>query len=233
LGVLIHEKSKQPGLLINRTLVSFRFVEGVLHVAHKLRHRMAKEGKKTLLITSVAENEGKTTLSANLALAMAKHGSKVALVDLDLRRPAIHKFFSETKPYLNLVQVMSEGVIPYQEDNLYIFSLPQGMGDVGKFLHDAALGKFLRDLSESMDFVILDSAPYSAVADSGMLLKYADGCILCVRQDWVPGDVLQAVARELDEGAAEYMGYVLNDYLDDGSLRNSHKKYEQYKYNRK
>ena len=233
LGVLIHEKSKQPGLLINRTLVSFRFVEGVLHVAHKLRHRMVREGKKTLLITSVAENEGKTTLSANVAMAMAKHGSKVALVDLDLRRPALHKFFSETKPCLNLIQVMSEGVVPYQEDNLYIFSLPQGMTDAGKFLHDAALEKFLRSLSESMDFVILDSAPYSAVADSGMLLKHADGCILCIRQDWVPGDVLKAVAQELDEGSAEYMGYVLNDYLDDGSLRNSHKKYEQYKYDRK
>ena len=194
---------------------------------------MVKEGKKTLLITSVAENEGKTTLSANLALAMARHGAKVALVDLDLRRPAMHKFFSETKPCLNLTQVLSEGVVPYQEDNLYIFALPKGMSDAGKFLHNATLERFLRSLSENMDFVILDSAPFNAVADSGMLLKYADGCVLCVRQDWVPSDVLQAVAQELDEGAAEYMGYVLNDYLDDGSLKNSHKKYEQYKYDHK
>ena len=231
LGVLIREKSKQKGILISRSVVSFRFSEGVLHVAHKLRHRMFREGKKTLLITSVAENEGKTTLSANLALAMARHGNKVALVDLDLRRPALHKSFAEHKPCMNLTQVISEGVIPEREDNLYIFTLPQGMQDAGKFLHGAALEKFLRDLAERMDFVILDSAPYSAVADSGMLLKHADGCVLCVRQDWVPGDVLKAVAQELDEGAAEYMGYVLNDYLDDGSLRNSHKQYKQYQHN--
>ena len=233
LGVLIHEKSKQPGLSINRTSVSFRFVEGMLHVAHKLRHRMAKEGKKTLLITSVAENEGKTTLSANIAMAMAKHGNKVALVDLDLRRPALHKFFSEIKPCLNLAQVLSDGVVPYQKDNLYVFTLPEGMRDAGKFLHDARLEKFLRDLSENVDFVILDSAPFSAVADSGMLLKYADGCVLCVRQDWVPSDVLLAVSQDLNEGAAEYMGYVLNDYLDDGSLRSNHKKYDKYQYDRK
>ena len=217
LGVLTHEKGKQQGILINRTAVSFRFAEGMLHVAHKLRHRMTKEGKKVLLITSVAENEGKTTLSANLAVAMARHGKKVALVDLDLRRPALHKYFSETKAYLNLIKVISEGVIPYQKDNLYIFSLPKGMVDAGKFLHDIALEKFLRALSEEMDIVILDSAPYSSVADSGMLLKYADGCVLCARQDWVPGDVLRAVACELDESSAEYMGYVLNDYLDNGT----------------
>ena len=230
LGVLIHEKSKQKGILISRTAVSFRFVEGMLQVAHKLRHRMLKEGKKTLLITSVAENEGKTTLSANTALAMAKHGSKVALIDLDLRRPAQHKLFSAAEPCSDFTPSMPEWTVLRQQDNLYIFSLSQGIEDAGKFLHDAIFENFLQELSKKMDFVIFDSAPYTAVADSGMLLKYADGCILCIRQDWVPGEVLQAVAQELDQGSAEYMGYVLNDYVDDGTLQSCVKKYEQYKY---
>ena len=230
LGILIHEKHKPKGLLISRTLVSFRYVEGMLQVAHKLRHRMVKEGKKTLLITSVAENEGKTTLSANLALAIAKHGHKVALVDLDLRRPAQHKMFSEAKTCSDFTPSLSKWTVLQQNDNLYIFSLPQEIKNAGKFLHDTSFENFLRELSETMDFVILDSAPYTAVADVGMLLKYVDGCILCIRQDWVPGDVLKAVAQELDEGTAEYMGYVINNYVDDGTRQSNHKKYEQYKY---
>lgn len=230
LGVLIHEKHKQKNLMISQTSVSFRFVEGMLQVAHKLRHRMVKERKKTLLITSVAENEGKTTLSANLALAMAKHGNKVALVDLDLRRPSQHKLFAEAKPCSNPTQAMSKWTVLRPQDNLYVFSMPDGVQNAGNFLHDASFEDFIRELSETMDFVIFDSAPFTAVADSGMLLKYADGCILCIRQDWVPGDVLQAVAKEMDESSAEYMGYVLNAYLDDGTLQSSRKKNEQYKY---
>ena len=230
LGVLNHEKHKQKGLLISRTSVSWRFVEAMLQVAHKLRHRMVKEKKKILLVTSVAENEGKTTLSANLAMAMARHGSKVALVDLDLRWPAQHKIFSETSHCLAHDLAMSEWTVFQPQDNLYIFSMPKVVQNAGKFLHDDAFREFLRELSERMDFVILDTAPYTAVADSSMLLKYADGCILSIRQDWVPGDVLKAIAKELDESAAEYMGYVLNDYVDDGTLQSGQKKYEQYKY---
>ena len=230
LGVLVHEKHKQKGLMISQTSVSFRFVEGMLQVAHKLRHRMVKEKKKILLVTSVAENEGKTTLSANLAMAMARHGSKVALVDADLRRPAQHKIFSEASPCLAHDLAMSEWTVRQPQDNLYVFSMPNGVQNAGKFLHGDTFREFLRELSERMDFVILDTAPYTAVADSSMLLKYVDGCILCIRQDWVPGDVLKAIAKELDESAAEYMGYVFNDYWDDGTMQSGNKKYEQYQY---
>ena len=101
-GVLIREKQKglakdrRKGLLITRATVSFRYVEVMLQIAHKIRHKMRKDGQKVLLITSVAENEGKSTVAANLALALSKHGSRVALVDLDMHQPAIHKLFSET-----------------------------------------------------------------------------------------------------------------------------------------
>ena len=223
LGVLIHEKSVQTrrkrgkkGLLIWMSTVSFRYTEATLRIAHKLRHVMSTRSKKVLLITSVAENEGKSTLAANLAIAMAKHGSRVAVVDMDLRRPALHKLFSETDLCTSLQDAMDTGMPLKKDQKLYVFTTEGFGGNAGVLLHDAKLEAFLRDLRKEMDYIILDSAPYTAVADTGMLLKYADGCIMSVRQDWVPHKVLRSISEELDQENADYLGYVLAYYVDNG-----------------
>lgn len=235
MGVLVHEKSVAPGrkrktkgLLIWKTAVSFRYTEAMLQLGHKLFHRMQKEEKKVLLITSVAENEGKSTLAANLAIAISKHGHKVALVDMDLRKPSLHKLFSETDLCVDLGLALEQGVPEDANRNLFIFTANGLKGNVGAILHDPQLDNFMQRLREDMDIVILDSAPYGAVADTGMLLRFADGCVMSVRQDWVPYKVLKDVTRELDECNADYMGYVLNYYLDDGSSRRNDKKYKSY-----
>ena len=235
MGVLVREKNAEPGrkrkikgLLIWKTSVSFRFTEALLQVVHRVRHRMQKEHKKVLLITSVAENEGKSTLASNVAIALAKHGHRVALVDMDLRRPALHKLFSETPLCVDMHQAMEEGFVDDPQRQLFVYALPGGSHNPASLLHDPRMDNFMRQLRENLDFVILDSAPYGAVADTGMLLKYADGCLLSVRQDWVPHKVVRAVAQELDEGGADYMGYVLNYYLDNGSQQKDDKKYKKY-----
>lgn len=235
MGVLVYEKSVAPGrkrktkgLLIWKTAVSFRYTEAMLQLGYKLFHRMQKENKKVLLITSVAENEGKSTLAANLAIAISKHGHKVALVDMDLRKPSLHKLFSETDLCIDMGLALEQGIPEDTNRNLFVFTVKDLKRNIGSMLHDAQLDKWLQSLYKNMDIVILDSAPYGAVADTGMLLKFADGCVLSVRQDWVPSKVLKDVTQELDESRADYMGYVLNYYLDDSSSRQSNKKYKNY-----
>lgn len=235
LGVLIREKqrglgkNKLKGLLITRATVSFRYVEVMLQIAHKLRHKMRKNGKKTLLITSVAENEGKSTVAANLAIALAKHGSRVALVDMDMRRPAIHKLFSETMTGYDLMDCIHKGLPQGLEtEKLSLFTMSTPCKNVSQLLHDPKVEQFLQQLREQMDFVILDTPPYMAVADTGMLLKFADSSLMVVRQDWVTGTVLQSIVQELEKNKAEYLGYVLNYYIDDGSSKAGHKYYDKY-----
>lgn len=235
MGVLIQEKGtatgrkrKIKGLLIWKTTVSFRYTEAVLQVAHKLFHRMQKEHKKVLLITSVAENEGKSTLAANLAIALAKHGHRVALVDMDLRKPSLHKLFSEIDICVDMERALEQEIPADESRKMLVLTAENMKQNPGSLLHDPRLERLLQHLREEMDIVILDSAPYGAVADTGMLLKYADGCLMSVRQDWAPHKVLRDMSRELDEGSADYMGYVLNYYLDDGSMRKQDKKYKEY-----
>jgi capsular exopolysaccharide synthesis family protein len=234
-AVLIREKprrvggQRQKGLLITRTTISFRYTEAVLQLAHRIRHKMRKQAHKVLLITSVAENEGKSTVAANLAVALAKHGSRVALVDMDMRRPAIHKLFSEIGQGYDLQDCIYNG-LPQELDSraLLLFTQAKPQGNVSQLLHDPAVGQLLEQLRQQMYYVILDTPPYMAVADTGMLLKFADASLMVLRQDWVPGQTLDAVTQELTEQKAEYLGYVLNYYIDDGSLKTKRSYYDKY-----
>lgn len=227
---LFHKQQKRP-LLITDTRTSFRYTESLLQLAHKVRHKMKKGGMKVLLVTSVAENEGKSTVSANLALALARHGCKVAYVDMDLRKPAVHKIFSQL-PREDLKTCLKEGA-PASWDTpkrLHILSCNQPTPAPDKLLHSEELVKLLNTLREKMDFVILDSSPYTATADTGMLLKHADCCVMIMRQDWVSLHVCRDVADDLGESKAKYLGYVINHYLDNGTAQTFNSRYEKYGY---
>lgn len=235
IAVLIREKQrrvagqKQKGLLITRAAISFRYTESMLQLAHKVRHKMRKNDRKVLLVTSVAENEGKSTVAANLAVALAKHGSRVALVDMDMRRPAIHKIFSEVGQGYDLDACIRQGLPQQLEDrSLLLFTLTEPCRNISQLLHDPAVEALLRQLRQQMDYVLLDTPPYMAVADTGMLLKFADASLMVLRQDWVPGPTLVAISRELMEQKAEYLGYVVNYYIDDGSLQTKRSYYDKY-----
>lgn len=94
LGVVYHEKKKKnSSMLITNPARSFLYVESLKRIASRVRGRLDRKGGKVLLVTSVAENEGKSTLAANLALALAEEQNRVLLLDCDFRQPALHKIF--------------------------------------------------------------------------------------------------------------------------------------------
>ncbi|MBO5868067.1 MAG: P-loop NTPase [Oscillospiraceae bacterium] len=230
---LFRKRMKKPPLITD-TSTSFRYTESFLQFAHRVRHKMGKKDMKVLLVTSVAENEGKSTISANLALALAKHGHKVAYVDMDLRKPAVHKVFKQF-PREDLRTCLQQGAPASLDDSKLLHILSNSHPDHGtdQLLHSEELVKLLDVLREKMDYVILDSAPYTATADTGMLLKHTDCCVMVVRQDWVPYQVCQDVSEDLNESRAEYLGYVINHYRDNGTVQGFREHYGKYGYYRK
>lgn len=226
----IFSRKKLP-MLITDTRTSFRYMESVLQIAHKIRLKMENDGAKILLVTSVAENEGKSTISANLALALARHGLKVAYVDLDLRKPAGHKIFSHL-PQIDLMSCLQNGLPSSFElpNHLHILSHNRPSKNADKLLHSKELVKLLETLREKVDIVILDSSPYTATADTGMLLEQADCSLMVIRQDWASYRVCKDVADDLKVGKANYIGYVINQYMKDGIEQSYNKRYGTYGY---
>lgn len=226
---LFRKRDKKAPLITNAG-TSFRYTEALLQLVHRVRHEMQKNGRKVLVVTSVAENEGKSTISANLSLALAKHGYKVAHVDMDLRKPADYKIF-ESLPKTDLMTCLRQGAACLDDPKrLHILSLENPVPAPDQLLHSKELADLINTLREKKDFVILDSSPYTATADTGMLLRYADCCLMVVRQDWAPFRVCQAVAEEMDAGSAEYLGYAINQYWDNDQSRAFLERYGKYNY---
>lgn len=239
LGVLSKEKynrylfkknEKKPPLITDPG-ISFQYTESVLQVAHKIQHKMKKKGQKSILVTSVAENEGKSTFSVNLALTLAKYGNKVALVDTDLRRPALFKILERPSNDDFTTCLKNGSSFFYDKANrIYVFAPGRPCSSPGKVLHSTELSNLVEKLKLEMDFVILDSAPYTAAADTGMLLYHADCCLMVVRQDWASRKICVDVADDLDDGKAEYIGYIMNGYISSKGIHSYNSYYGKYGY---
>lgn len=228
LGVLLRVKKsktylkqksfKKPSFLITNMATGFSYVEALLQTAHKIHHKMRKNNHNVLLVTSCAENEGKSTIASNLALFMEKHGHRVALVDFDLRHPSIHTIFSQQSNMYNMYD-MSDCInngLPADLGNgdkkLEIIYCSKPLHHPDIFLTGEHVQTFISELRKKVDYIILDSSPFNVAADTGMILQHADSVVMVVRQDWVPYNMLRDVAEELDSGKAEYLGYILNNY---------------------
>jgi len=103
LATIYHEKKyknflrfrkSKKGILITDLTTSFRYVETIRKLASRVINVMDERGAKTLLVTSIMENEGKTTVAANLALAMSQQRKKVLIIDADFRKPALYLVFN-------------------------------------------------------------------------------------------------------------------------------------------
>lgn len=226
LGTLHHEtknktwkswiKQVNKGLLITMPIASFRFTEEV----HRISTAIENAGKggqrpnKVVLITSTEENEGKSTVAANLALALAQNDKKVLLIDADLHKAAQYKIF-ETKPTCELADML-RGEAPYQPQHLRRYHLwallsQQQSSDAAELIASQGMIDLLAKAREDMDYIILDTPPASLFSDVEVLADQADLSLLVVRQDTVPAERVNNTADILSQCRAKLLGCIFND----------------------
>lgn len=204
----LHKKNKS--ILITHPITTFGYVETFRKLAFRIQAEMKKKGKKVLLVSSVQENEGKSTVASNIALAMAQTGKKVLLVDMDMRRPAIYKIFeiegNDEKEF------WKEELSVSGQHTMELLLNKKAVKNPIAYMKEAGVGAMLECGRKTADVVIVDSPPMNVAADTELVLPYVDASVLVVRKDRAHINELNRAINILGQGNSEFLGYILNDY---------------------
>lgn len=185
---------------------------------------------KTVLVTSVGPGDGKSTVSANLAVAWAQSGSRVVLVGCDLRKPILHQIFPMVNApgltgHLTGKASLEEVIKPSPVNGLDLIPAGPIPPNPAELLQSKAMNNAIKRLRELYDIIIFDAAPVVAVTDAAVLASQADGTVLVIRAHEVPKDVALHAKTLLDQAKANLIGVILN-----GVRPQDQKNYQYYYY---
>jgi len=218
----VPEPAENAALARYETLLEFRshfarrsdVAEAFRSVRTSLMFSSPEGMPKVIQVVSTVPSEGKSTVATNLALVMADNGSKVLLVDGDLRRNRLHKVFSiPSQPGLSDVIVsgfMFSSAKSTGIKNLAV--LPAGISppNPAELLGSKGMKDFLVKASEFYDHIIIDSAPLLGLADAVVLATRVDGVVYVVHSGMVNKDHLREGVKRLRSVNAPVLGAVLN-----------------------
>lgn len=229
IGVVSHEKphlsrkekieKKKRALLINDAYSTLKFTEDYQKLATKLEYMKKKKSKKVFAVTSVAENEGKSTVAANIALALSGRGYKVALIDLDVRKPSLYKIFDYRQELKNeFTDVLSNKIslnefafYRHKKSDLVIAFSKNSQEHSSEIISNSTFGACVSVLREKMDFVIIDTPPTSVSADAVSTSVIADRTLLVVRTDTVAVQDINDAILAIRDAGGRLAGCILND----------------------
>ncbi|MDP8956172.1 MAG: polysaccharide biosynthesis tyrosine autokinase [Actinomycetota bacterium] len=196
-----------------------------------IQFKAAQEGIKTILVTSPAAGEGKSTTATNLAATLAQAGKRVVLVSADLRKPSIHRFFRIYNT-VGLVDVLAGEASLRQavKEVAKVQLLLSGpiIANPSEVLQSEQMGELLDDLKEIADFVIIDSAPILVVADSLALAPRVDGVLVIADAQATSRAAVTTAHNQLEQVGATLIGAVLNNF--DPSKAKTYPYYYRYQY---
>ncbi|HEY7470845.1 MAG TPA: polysaccharide biosynthesis tyrosine autokinase [Gemmatimonadota bacterium] len=173
-------------------------------------------GLRTLVVTSAHPGEGKTTTSTNLAATYARQGQKVVLVECDLRRPSLGRYFGIARE-IDLMDVLfgnrdwRQAIQMTKTPGLYVILGEKSFPKAGDSLGGPEMQLLLEELSSEYDLVILDTSPLLVAADATALGPIVDGVLIVVRASRADRRTQEEVVRKLTDAGASIVGTVLND----------------------
>ncbi len=177
---------------------------------------------KTILATSTAPDEGKSTTIANLAVTMAQSEQRVILVDCDLRRPSLHTLFQVPNEVglTSMILAQDDRLMPLHPTEVQGLSLltsgplPPRPADI---LGSRRMQAVIERLKGEADVVLFDTPPVIAVTDAAVLASKVDGTLLVVKANQTTRERAKQARQILDKVKAHIIGVVLNDAaIDEG-----------------
>ena len=225
LGAIEYEKLKKTkrdngkrSVLVNDATASFSFVESYKKIAAAVLKSAERNHAKVIMITSIAEHEGKSTVAANLAIAIQNQGKRVLLIDCDLRRPSQAKIFGiDVEAGTSFTDFLAgkaknEQAQVYRDpvSNLPLLLSSKGNRDSSEFFKENLFSRFISHLRKGLDIIILDTPPTSLMADAEAIANVADISILVVQYNRKLASEINDAIDELRKYRCHMSGCILN-----------------------
>lgn len=207
-------------------------IESLRSLRTSLHFGMLDAQTNAVMLTSAAPGAGKSFTAVNLAAVAAQAGQKVCLIDADLRRGYLRRYFKKEKGTPGLAEILArektldEVLIPGPVDGLSVILTGRYPPNPSELLMRAEFQDLLKALNDRFDLVIIDSPPVLAVTDPVVIARYVGASIMVVRHmETVAGEV-EAVQKAFESARATLTGAILNGYKAEAGSR-----YGGYHYN--
>lgn len=230
LGTIYHEEKNRTlkskvvhsvkALLITSPIINGKFIEAINNIRMKIEYeRDRKPDNNVFLVTSVCENEGKSTVALNIALSLVKEKKKIIVIDADMRKPAIYKMLDipekEVTDMIKLLQGkcgLDEVLYHDNSVDIDLIMSTEGHINTNEFMKSMAMKELIKKCSLLADYVIIDTPPMAMVSDAEALLDWVDHVMLVVRQDFSYMSDIENCISIIENSNSSLMGCILNDY---------------------
>jgi capsular exopolysaccharide synthesis family protein len=213
-GSIPYYKQKKNTINVN-TSVKSPYSESFRTLRTNLQFINQTAKSTSILITSTIAGEGKSTTAANLAtiLEMAKY--KTILVNFDLRKPTLHKFFSTNNErgvstYLSGQHTVEEIISPTEFANLDMISSGPIPSDPAELILSKQLPLLFEQLKEWYEYIIIDTAPIGIISDTKTLMQYSDLNLIIVREDYAKKEFIHTLEEMIEKHDFKNIGLILN-----------------------
>lgn len=226
---------RAPRKLLTDKNIPFSVTESYKSIRTNILFSLGTSNNNVIAVSSANPSEGKSTASANIAIAFAQTSSRVLLIDADMRKPVQHKSFrlSNTKGLSTLIVNMStfdESIKKTSVENLDVLTSGPMPPNPSELLASAHYTEMLNKLSKVYDYIIIDTPPINVVSDAMIMSNNVSGILLVLKYGSTTyGDVSEAM-KQFELANTNLLGFVLNDIESSG--RGSYYRYS-YKYSYK
>ncbi len=171
--------------------------------------------RRVVLVTSTGPEEGKSTVLSNLAVSLAHSGRRTLVIDTDLRRPSIHRFFRipSDRGLADLLAgdaTPEETILASHVQGLDVLPCGTQAPNPAELIESIRLQELLARLREGYDYVLLDSPPSGGLIDSSLMCSLSDGLLFVVEPGRFDLRVVRAALRQLERAGGRIYGVVLN-----------------------
>ena len=225
------DADKDPHAKLTDPNIPFAVIESYKSIRTNITFSLSTSEKKVFAVSSPNPGEGKSTTSANIAIALSQGDSKVLLIDADMRRPVQHEIFAiRNKNGLSSViskqQKLEDCIQKNVMQNLDVLPAGPIPPNPSELLASEQMSKILEDLREQYSVIIIDTPPVNIVTDTMELAKNLSGIIMVLQYGKTTREEVEEVVKRIEFSQVNLLGFILNGI----KVKRSSRYYSKYAY---